>query len=163
MKWLPDRDSNPNKQNQNLSCYRYTIGQSGERAKLAILRSVKQMPQEHKLLLKYADAPDYSKDLGCYERHGGYQALRQALDMKASTGADGNELTAQAQLRKNVLDSGLRGRGGAGFPCGQMELCPSSNPKPVYLICNNPGDESEPGSSRTSKSFTRIRTSSSKA
>ena len=72
------------------------------------------MPQEHKLLLKYADAPDYSKDLECYERHGGYQALRQALDMKASTGADGNEATAQAQLRKSVLDSGLRGRGGAG-------------------------------------------------
>ena len=36
MKWLPDRDLNPNKQNQNLSCYRYTIGQAGERAKLAI-------------------------------------------------------------------------------------------------------------------------------
>ena len=27
-KWLPDRDLNPDKQNQNLSCYRYTIGQS---------------------------------------------------------------------------------------------------------------------------------------
>ena len=27
MEWLPDRDSNPNKQNQNLSCYRYTTGQ----------------------------------------------------------------------------------------------------------------------------------------
>ncbi len=26
-KWLPDRDLNPDKQNQNLSCYRYTIGQ----------------------------------------------------------------------------------------------------------------------------------------
>ena len=26
--WLPDRDLNPDKQNQNLSCYRYTIGQS---------------------------------------------------------------------------------------------------------------------------------------
>ncbi len=36
MKWLPDRDSNPNKQNQNLSCYRYTIGQSDGRPKLAI-------------------------------------------------------------------------------------------------------------------------------
>ena len=27
MKWLPDRDLNPDKQNQNLSCYRYTIGE----------------------------------------------------------------------------------------------------------------------------------------
>ena len=27
-KWLPDRDLNPDKQNQNLSCYRYTIGQA---------------------------------------------------------------------------------------------------------------------------------------
>ena len=102
------------------------------------------MPQEHKLLLKYADAPDYSKDLECYERHGGYQALRQALDMKASTGADGNEVTAQAQLRKSVLDSGLRGRGGAGFSCGlKWSFVRHPNPKPVYLICN--ADESEPG------------------
>ena len=35
--------------------------------------------------------------------------------MKASTGAEGNEITAQAQLHKALLDSGLRGRGGAGF------------------------------------------------
>lgn len=102
------------------------------------------MPQEHKLLLKYADAPDYSKDLECYERHGGYQALRQALDIKASTGVDGNEVTAQAQLRKSVLDSGLRGRGGAGFSCGlKWSFVRHPNPKPVYLICN--ADESEPG------------------
>ena len=102
------------------------------------------MPQEHKLLLKYADAPDYSKDIECYERHGGYQALRQSLDMKASTGAEGNEITAQAQLRKSVLDSGLRGRGGAGFSCGlKWSFVRHPNPKPVYLICN--ADESEPG------------------
>ena len=48
------------------------------------------MPQEYKLLLKHADEPDYSRNLECYERHGGYQALRQALDMKASADADGN-------------------------------------------------------------------------
>ena len=99
------------------------------------------MPQEYKLLLKHADEPDYSRDLECYERHGGYQALRQALDMKATADADGNEVTAQAQLRKSVLESGLRGRGGAGFSCGlKWSFIRHPNPKPVYLICN--ADES---------------------
>ncbi len=36
MKWLPDMDSNHDKQIQNLLCYRYTIGQSERREKLKI-------------------------------------------------------------------------------------------------------------------------------
>ena len=97
------------------------------------------MPQEYKLLLKHADGSGYSNDLECYERHGGYAALRQALLMKAT-----GETTPQAQVRKSVLDSGLRGRGGAGFSCGlKWSFVRHPNPKPVYLICN--ADESEPG------------------
>ena len=97
------------------------------------------MPQEYKLLLKHADESGYSNDLECYERHGGYAALRQALAMKATS-----ETTPQAQVRKSVLDSGLRGRGGAGFSCGlKWSFVRHPNPKPVYLICN--ADESEPG------------------
>ena len=97
------------------------------------------MPQEYKLLLKHADKAGYTIDLECYERHGGYAALRQALAMKAT-----GETTPQAQVRKSVLDSGLRGRGGAGFSCGlKWSFVRHPNPKPVYLICN--ADESEPG------------------
>ena len=97
------------------------------------------MPQEYKLLLKHADEAGYTIDLECYERHGGYAALRQALAMKAT-----GETPPQAQVRKSVLDSGLRGRGGAGFSCGlKWSFVRHPNPKPVYLICN--ADESEPG------------------
>ena len=97
------------------------------------------MPQEYKLLLKHADEAGYTVDLECYERHGGYAALRQVLAMKAT-----GETTPQAQVRKSVLDSGLRGRGGAGFSCGlKWSFVRHPNPKPVYLICN--ADESEPG------------------
>ena len=97
------------------------------------------MPQEYKLLMKHADEAGYSIDLECYERHGGYAALRQVLAMKAT-----GETTPQAQVRKSVLDSGLRGRGGAGFSCGlKWSFVRHPNPKPVYLICN--ADESEPG------------------
>ncbi|MDP7050812.1 MAG: NADH-quinone oxidoreductase subunit NuoF [Verrucomicrobiota bacterium] len=102
------------------------------------------MPREHRIILKHADAPDYSNDIGCYERHGGYKMLRKTLKRKAKKDADGNELTPQAQVREEVKASGLRGRGGAGFPCGlKWSFIRHPNPKPVYLICN--ADESEPG------------------
>ena len=97
------------------------------------------MPQEYKLLLKHADQTGYSNDLECYERHGGYKALKGALAIEA----DGDN-TPQSILRKRVLDSGVRGRGGAGFSCGlKWSFVRHPNPKPVYLICN--ADESEPG------------------
>ena len=102
------------------------------------------MPQEYKLLLKHADEADYSNDLECYKRHGGYETLRKSLAIATAKGIDGNEITPQAQVRKAVLDSGLRGRGGAGFSCGlKWSFVRHPNPKPVYLICN--ADESEPG------------------
>src|SRR3954466_4611921 len=67
-----------------------------------------------------------------YERAGGYQALRTALAMEPA------DVVAQ------VKDSGLRGRGGAGFPTGmKWSFIPQDNPKPKYLVVN--ADESEPG------------------
>ena len=102
------------------------------------------MPEEHRIILKHADALGYSNDIGCYERHGGYKMLRKALKRKAKKDADGTALTPQAQVREEVNASGLRGRGGAGFPCGlKWSFIRHPNPKPVYLICN--ADESEPG------------------
>jgi NADH-quinone oxidoreductase subunit F len=70
--------------------------------------------------------------LAGYEAAGGYAALRTALSMT------GDELI---QL---VKDSGLRGRGGAGFPTGmKWSFVPQDTGKPTYVVCNF--DESEPG------------------
>ena len=102
------------------------------------------MPKEHRIIMKHADESGYSNNLECYERHGGYRTLRTVLKRRAKKDADGNELTPQAQIREEVKAAGLRGRGGAGFPCGvKWSFIRHPNPKPVYLICN--ADESEPG------------------
>src|SRR5512133_959242 len=70
--------------------------------------------------------------LASYLRRGGYQALRKALGM------------TQAQVIDTVKASGLRGRGGAGFPTGmKWQFVPKDSPRPKYLCCN--ADESEPG------------------
>jgi NADH-quinone oxidoreductase subunit F len=76
-----------------------------------------------------------SWQIGSYERQGGYAALRTALRMQP------------ADVVTSVKDSGLRGRGGAGFPTGmKWSFIPAkdaANPKPHYLVVN--ADESEPG------------------
>ena len=70
--------------------------------------------------------------LATYEARGGYSALRTALGMNPD------------DLITAVKDSGLRGRGGAGFPTGmKWSFIPQDNPKPKYLVVN--ADESEPG------------------
>ena len=73
-------------------------------------------------------------DLTAYERAGGYQAARKAMQM------------APADIVEVVKKSNLRGRGGAGFPTGQKwSFVPSGPdaPRPKYLVAN--GDEMEPG------------------
>ncbi|EPH07182.1 NADH oxidoreductase (quinone), F subunit [Propionibacterium sp. oral taxon 192 str. F0372] len=71
--------------------------------------------------------------LANYEARGGYKAARKALF----------EMTS-AEIIDVVKESGLRGRGGAGFPTGmKWSFIPQDNPKPKYLVVNC--DESEPG------------------
>jgi NADH-quinone oxidoreductase subunit F len=73
-----------------------------------------------------------SFSLVSYRRHGGYQALPKALAMEPD------------QVIQTVKDSGLRGRGGAGFPTGnKWAFIPQGDDKPHYLVVN--ADESEPG------------------
>jgi NADH-quinone oxidoreductase subunit F len=77
------------------------------------------------------DEPD-SFLLAGYRRAGGYRALPRALGMQP------DEIIAM------VKDSGLRGRGGAGFPTGmKWSFIPQGDGKPHYLVVN--ADESEPG------------------
>ena len=102
------------------------------------------MPQEYRLILKQIDQPGYTPDLECYLRQGGYETLKKALALRPATMSDGKSETAAEQLRKEVMTSGLRGRGGAGFSCGlKWSFVDRRSRKPIYLICN--ADESEPG------------------
>ena len=102
------------------------------------------MPQEYRLILKHADEPGYTTDLDCYLRHGGYEALKKALSLPPKISADGKTTSGPEQLRQEVMVSGLRGRGGAGFSCGlKWSFVDRKSGKPIYLICN--ADESEPG------------------
>ncbi|HEV3409438.1 MAG TPA: NADH-quinone oxidoreductase subunit NuoF [Chthoniobacterales bacterium] len=76
--------------------------------------------------------PDYTIDIDCYLKNGGYEQLRKAVTM------------SRTDIVNEVKTSGLRGRGGAGFPCGiKWGFIKQDEKKPVYLICN--ADESEPG------------------
>lgn len=96
------------------------------------------MPKEHRLILKHIDAPGYSIDIDCYLKHGGYQTLQKAIHKGE------NRASSQEWIRQEVMKSGLRGRGGAGFSCGlKWSFVDRKSGKPIYLICN--ADESEPG------------------
>ncbi|MBP7826662.1 MAG: NADH-quinone oxidoreductase subunit NuoF [Verrucomicrobia bacterium] len=102
------------------------------------------MPQEYKLILKYADQPGYTPDLECYLKHGGYEVLKRVLALRPLDLPNGQQKSPQEHLRDEVMKSGLRGRGGAGFSCGlKWSFVDRKSGKPIYLICN--ADESEPG------------------
>src|SRR5262245_47915 len=102
------------------------------------------MPSEDRLILKHADEAGYTSDIACYMRHGGYAALKKALAIAPKTLPNGKTVTGPEQLRDEVMKSGLRGRGGAGFSCGlKWSFVDRKSGKPIYLICN--ADESEPG------------------
>src|SRR4029453_7197484 len=85
-----------------------------------------------KVLLRNIDVPD-SHALAVYRSRGGYRAWEKVVQsMKPE------------QLIEEVKASGLRGRGGAGFPTGmKWSFVPKNSPKPKCLVCN--ADESEPG------------------
>jgi len=88
--------------------------------------------EENRLLLKHADEDYYSPGIDSYLEHGGYEVLKKSLSLKPEF------------IREEVKESGLRGRGGAGFSCGvKWSLVDRKSGKPIYLICNC--DESEPG------------------
>ena len=89
-------------------------------------------PAQRRIIFKHIDEPGYSNDLACYVRNGGYEVLKKSV------------LRKPEELMDEVKKSGLRGRGGAGFPCGiKWTLVDRKSGKPIYLIVN--ADESEPG------------------
>jgi NADH-quinone oxidoreductase subunit F len=89
------------------------------------------MPLTEHVVMRENDIPN----IGVFEvylEHGGYSALRTAFTSKQP-----------ADIVKMVLDAGLRGRGGAGFPTGMKWSFLPKGVYPRYLLCNC--DESEPG------------------
>jgi NADH-quinone oxidoreductase subunit F len=89
-------------------------------------------PLEHRLIFKNIGRSDWTTDIDCYLRDGGYEQLKQALTLP------------RVDIVNKVKNSGLRGRGGAGFSCGlKWSFIKPDEKRPVYLICN--ADESEPG------------------
>jgi NADH-quinone oxidoreductase subunit F len=89
----------------------------------------------------YADLDGRNWSIKDYEARGGYQALRKIL------GKDGGEGLSQDQVIAEVKASGLRGRGGAGFPTGlKWSFMPRAFPGQKYLVCNS--DEGEPGTAK---------------
>jgi NADH-quinone oxidoreductase subunit F len=83
-------------------------------------------------VFRHREFGDHLTSLAEYERAGGYQGLRDTLAMSPD-----DALYAFHR-------SGLRGRGGAGFPMGRKaSFLPKDTGKPTYIVCN--ADESEPG------------------
>ena len=89
-------------------------------------------PLERRIVFKNIGGPDRGIDIDTYLDEGGYEDLKKALKM------------SRTDIVNEVKTAGLRGRGGAGFPCGvKWSFIKPDEKKPVYLICN--ADESEPG------------------
>jgi len=85
---------------------------------------------EFKFLSEYYHKKEYQSLTG-YESFGGYSSLKKVLNQ------------APEDILQIVKDSGLRGRGGAGFPTGVKWGFLPKNSEPRYLLCN--ADEGEPG------------------
>lgn len=85
---------------------------------------------EIKILTEHYDKPEFATLEG-YKKNGGYDVIKKALKMKPK------------EILEEVKASGLRGRGGAGFPTGMKWSFLPENGEPRYLLCN--ADEGEPG------------------
>jgi NADH-quinone oxidoreductase subunit F len=91
------------------------------------------MGQHEPILLKNMSHHGYTGSLADYERTGGYQAVKNVMGK-----------VSPAEVTQLVIKSGLRGRGGAGFPTGvKWGFLPKDYQGLRYLCCN--ADESEPG------------------
>ena len=107
---------------------------SADAGAYASVRSVKDIDcirAQHKVILRNAGSIN-PENIYEYIARGGYDSLAKALAMKP------------AAIIKDVIDAGLRGRGGGGFPAGlKWKACREAADTEKYLICNV--SEGEPG------------------
>ena len=112
-------------------CFEFILGALEENDLIPTIFDQPRFEYETRVILKncgYIDAEDINQ----YIANDGYMGLVKALGM------------APEELIEEVKRSGLRGRGGAGFPTGQKwELCRKASGQPKYVICN--ADEGDPG------------------
>jgi NADH-quinone oxidoreductase subunit F len=103
-----------------------------EGAKTTTPAKAKALPGYEPVLTKFAFTPGGAELDHYIKNQNGYEGLKKALT-----------LTPEAVI-EDVKKSGLRGRGGAGFPTGlKWQFVDKKSPKPKYIVCN--ADESEPG------------------
>lgn len=89
-------------------------------------------PLERRLVMEAMSKPGYTGSIDDYLAVGGYETISKAFTLKPE------------QTIREVAESRVRGRGGAGFPTGvKWKYVDRRSGNPVYLVCN--ADESEPG------------------
>jgi NADH-quinone oxidoreductase subunit F len=112
-------------------CLEFVLGALEENELVPSFSDFPRARFEKKVILKNCGLIN-PKDIDHYIANGGYSALAKALQMPPE------------KVIAEVKKSGLRGRGGAGFPTGEKwEICRNALGKPKYVICN--GDEGDPG------------------
>jgi NADH-quinone oxidoreductase subunit F len=112
-------------------CLEFVLGAMGQNELVPDFADFPRAKFEQKVILKNCGFID-PEDIEHYIANGGYSALAKVLQMTS------DDVIAE------VKESGLRGRGGAGFPCGQKwEICRNAPGEPKYVVCN--GDEGDPG------------------
>jgi NADH-quinone oxidoreductase subunit F len=112
-------------------CLEFVLGALGENELVPALADFPRAQFERKIILKNCGFID-PEDIEHYIAQGGYAALEKALAMSPE------------DVIAEVKSSGLRGRGGAGFPAGEKwAICRRAAARVKYVICN--GDEGDPG------------------
>jgi NADH-quinone oxidoreductase subunit F len=112
-------------------CPEFVIGALEANELLPSFQDFPRAKYEQKIILKNCGHIDPT-DIEQYIAGGGYAALARVLEMSPETVVD------------EIKRSGLRGRGGAGFPAGRKwQACRDARGKPKYIICN--ADEGDPG------------------
>jgi len=112
-------------------CLEFILGAMEENELVPTIFDQPRFKYETRLVLKNCGFID-PEDINQYIANGGYSGLVKALGM-----------TPQ-EVTEEVKQSGLRGRGGAGFPTGEKwQICHQAPGNPKYVICN--GDEGDPG------------------
>jgi NADH-quinone oxidoreductase subunit F len=112
-------------------CLEFVLGAVGANELVPDFADFPRAQFEQKVILKNCGFID-PEDIDHYIAHGGYSALNKVLHMSPEA------------VINEVKDSGLRGRGGAGFPSGEKwAICRNAPSKTKYVVCN--GDEGDPG------------------
>ncbi len=112
-------------------CLEFALGALEENELIPSIFDLPRFKYEKHILLENCGRID-PENIEHYIARGGYSSLVKALQMRPQ------------EIIEEIKNSGLRGRGGAGFPTGlKWEICRGSRGRPKYLICN--ADEGDPG------------------